>query len=68
MTKIVLNEYGVETTLTEIRHYLEDALYKTISKKQKDRAISKALGAVEALFYIVDVIENDSNDESKLET
>lgn len=66
MLNIVLNEYGVETTLTEIRDTLENALCKTISKKQKDVAIAKALGAVEALFYIVDVDDVDNDAENEL--
>ena len=62
MLKIVLNEFGVDNTLTEIRHTLEDALGTNISKKQKDIAIAKALGAVESLFYMVE-IESEQKDE-----
>ena len=61
MMNIALHEYGIENTLTEIRHTLEDALGANVSKKQKDIAIAKALGAVVSLFYTVEV-ESDQEE------
>lgn len=67
MLEIKLNDYGVENTLTEIRDYLESAI-KSDSKKRKNEMIHKALGAVQALYYTIDVTEVETNTESESDT
>lgn len=64
MLKIELNERGVENTLIEIRDYLESAI-ETSSKKYKNEMIYKALGAVNALYYVIDVTEVDNDTENE---
>ena len=56
MLKIELCDYGVEDTLKAISEYLEDAI-KSSSKKRKNEIIHKALGTVNALYYVIDVTE-----------
>ena len=67
MLKIELNEYGVEDTLKEISEYLESAI-KSNSKKQKNEIIYKALGAINTLYYVIDVTETDDDKEIKSDT
>lgn len=69
MLNIKMNEFGVENTLTEIRYYLKDAIGDKVSKKRKDEAICKALGAVEALFNMIEIInlEDDMGSEEDKE-
>lgn len=66
MMNIALHEYGIENTLREIRQTLEEALGKIVSKELKDIAIAKALGLADALFYVIEV-ENDDNVKIKLD-
>lgn len=65
MLEIKLNDYGVEDTLKEISGYLESAI-KSSSKRRKNEIIYKALGAIETLYYVIDITEsdNDTEDES----
>lgn len=65
MLEIKLNDYGVEDTLKEISEYLESAIKKN-SKKQKNEMIYKALGAIETLYYVIEVteVETDTENES----
>lgn len=67
MLEIKLNDYGVENTLTEIRNYLESAI-KSDSKKRKNEMIYKALGAVQTLYYTIDVTEVETGAESTSDT
>lgn len=67
MLNIELTEYGVEDTLKEIGEYLESAI-KSKSKKQKNEMIYKALGAINTLYYVIDVTEVDADTESKSDT
>ena len=67
MLEIKLNDYGVENTLTEIRDYLESAI-KSDSKKRKNEMIYKALGAVQTLYYTIDVTEVKTDAESTSDT
>lgn len=67
MLKIELNDYGVDDTLKEIGGYLESAI-KTKSKKQKDEKIYKALGAVETLYYVINITETDADTEDESDT
>ena len=59
MLKIELNDYGFDDTLKEVIDYLNLAI-KSNFKKQKNETISKALGMIETLYYIVKVTEVDS--------
>lgn len=65
MLKIELNDYGVEDTLKGICKHLESAL-KSKNKKEKDELINKSLGAIETLYYIINIEEanSDITDES----
>lgn len=65
MLNIELDDYGVENVLEDIRDCLEDALDNNISKKQKNEAICKALGAVKALCYMIKISEVDTDAEVK---
>jgi hypothetical protein len=67
MLEIKLDDYGVENTLTKIRDCLESAI-KSNSKKRKNEMIYKALGAVQALYYIIDVTEVEDNTDSTSDT
>lgn len=67
MLKIELNQYGVEDTLKEISEYLESAIVSN-SKKRKDEIIHKALGAIDTLYYVLDVTEVDADTESESDT
>ena len=70
MLEIKMTSYGYYDTIKEIRINLEEALGKKISKKQKDEAICKALGAVTALWNLVELneIDSDSDMETKEDT
>ena len=61
-----LHEYGLENTLSDIRHNLECAL-ESSSKNEKNVYIGKALGAAEALFYLVnmDIEKEEVEDEEE---
>jgi hypothetical protein len=65
MLKIELIDYGLEDTLKKISSYLESAI-KSKHKKQKDALMNKALGAIETLYYIINVeeVNTDVTDES----
>lgn len=65
MLKIELKDYGLEDTLKEISSYLELAI-KSKNKKQRDKLMNKALGAIETLYYIINVeeVNTDVTDES----
>jgi hypothetical protein len=67
MLEIKLNDYGVENTLTEIRDYLESAI-ESDSKKRKNEMIYKALGAIETLYYVIEVTEVETDTESEPDT
>lgn len=67
MLKLELRECGLENALEEIGEYLESAL-ESNSKKRKNEMIHKALGAIDALYYILDVTEVDVDTESESET
>lgn len=64
MIKIELCEYGIEDTLKAIGEYLEDAI-KSSSKKRKNEIIHKALGAIDALYYVISVTEVNTDTDSK---
>jgi hypothetical protein len=67
MLEIKLNDYGVEDILREISDYLESAIASN-SKKQKNEIIHKALGAIETLYYVIDVTEVETDTESEPDT
>ena len=64
MLKIELAEYGVEDTLKEVSEYLESAI-KCISKREKNNIIYKALGAINALYYVINVTEVSTDTENE---
>ena len=64
MLKIELCDYGVEDTLKAISEYLEDAI-KSSSKKRKNEIIHKALGAIDAMYYVISVTEVDTDTENE---
>lgn len=64
MLNIELSEYGVEDTLKEIAEYLEEAI-KSSSKKRKNEIIHKALGAIDTLYYVINVTEVNTDTDSK---
>lgn len=70
MLEIKVTSYGYYDTIKEIRINLEKALGKKVSKKQKDEAICKALGAVTALWNLVELddINNDIEADNESNT
>ena len=62
MLEIKLEDYGVEDVLKDICKWLEDAI-KSNSKKKKNEIMNKALGAVDTLYYIINVTDVDKNTE-----
>ena len=60
MLNIELNEHGIGGALIRIREYLEKAT-ESNSKKQKNEMIYKALGAVDTLNYMIDIIKVDDD-------
>lgn len=67
MLKIELCDYGVEDTLKDISEYLESAI-KSTSKKKKNEIIYKALGAINTLYYVINVEEVDTDTASESDT
>lgn len=65
MLKIELCDYGVEDVLKEISEYLEEAI-KSSSKKRKNEIIHKALGAIDTLYYVINVTEVDTDTENEI--
>lgn len=67
MLNIELRQYGLDNTLEDIMEVLENALGNNNSKRYKDEMIYQALGYVEALFHMVQVVEVVKNDECESE-
>lgn len=67
MLKIELTSYGLYDTLKEIRGDLNSALGSNISKKRKDEMIYKALGCIDALWNLVQVIEEKPKEDNEEE-
>ena len=59
--QIRLMESGLDEAFREIREALENAL-KARNKLDKDKMIHRALGAVEAIFVMVDVCEEKESE------
>ena len=67
MLEIKLNDYGVDDILKEICRDLESAI-KSKSKKQKNDTMIKALGAIETLYYLINITEVPSDTDSTSDT
>lgn len=61
MMEIKLRKSGLDDALKDIQEDLENAL-NAKSKLNKNKLISKALGAVEAIFVMVDVCEEKESE------
>lgn len=61
MLNIELMQCGLDDTLKEIRSDLESVIGKSYSKRQKDAAIYKTLGAVNTIWNMVTVVEVDND-------
>ena len=57
MLNLELTSYGFDEILKEIRIDLESAIDRGVSKKRKDEIIYKTLGAVNALWNMIQVVE-----------
>ncbi len=68
MLNIELIEYGLDEILKEMKEDLESVLGGQFSKKQKDYVICKTMGAVNALYKMINVTEVDVDTESKSNT
>ena len=66
MLEIKLNDYGVDDVLQEICRYLESAI-KSKSKKQKNETMNKALGAIDTLYYLINITDASTNEETEHE-
>lgn len=60
--KIELIDYGLDDTIEMIKEDLETALNHT-SKRRKDEMIYKALGAVNTLWHMIRVSEEDTQED-----
>ena len=58
-------EYGVENVLTEIKACLINGLKSGMSKSEKDKQMTLALGYAEALFSLITIEEEDEIEEEK---
>lgn len=68
MLNMELTSYGLDDTLKKIMNDLESALGRSCSKKQKDKAICKTLGAINTLWNMIQVIEVSTDTESESDT
>lgn len=68
MLKFELNEYGFDNILNDIREDLGDVLGKSFSKNEKDNAINRAIGAIDALVNICLITEVKPDAESESNT
>lgn len=59
MLNIELCQFGVYDTLKYIMEDLKSALEPGTSRKQKEEVISKTLGAVEALYHLIVIIDSE---------
>lgn len=66
MLKFELYEYGLKSILNDIREDLIDVLGKSFSKNEKDNAINRAIGAIDALVDIclITEVKSDAGSES----
>ena len=62
MLEIKLVEYGVDDVLKNICKWLEDAINSN-SKKKKNEIMNRALGAIDTLYYIVNIKDVGDNEE-----
>jgi hypothetical protein len=62
---IKLTEYGLDDTLKYIKDRLETAIGKKISKEYKDNIIYETIGAINALYNVLQVTEVDSETKSE---
>lgn len=54
---IELYEYGLDTKLSEAVNILRGTIGNTLSKKDKDRRISEAIGIIDTVRIMVNVFE-----------
>ena len=64
MLNLELTDYGVYDTIKEIKDELELVVGNKVSKKQKEEAICKSIGALNALWNLVTI--NDPSNEPDL--
>ena len=64
MIKAELTPYGLHDALKYARDVLEDASGSKCNKHRKHEAIVQALGALDALWYMVTFYEDDDNCEN----
>ncbi len=67
MLNIELTSYGLDEILKEIMRDLKSAIGNNNSKKRKDEVIYKTLGAVNAIWNMVQVTEPDVDKEAEPE-
>ena len=56
MTKLILNDYGFYDILKDTKIDLESVLGTKVSKKRKDEIIHKALGVIDAIYAMTDIV------------
>ena len=61
MLNLELIREGLDDTLRDIMNDLEPVVGKHVSKSEKDAAICKTLGAINAIWYLLRVTENGGN-------
>lgn len=62
MLNVELTTYGLDDTLKNMRETLNDVLGNKCSKQRKDEAIYFALGALEAIWNMVQISEVENED------
>lgn len=68
MLNIELTECGLDEILRDINNNLKSVLGRKNSKKQKDDAICKTIGAVNALYQMIMITEVDADTENESDT
>ena len=62
---IKLTEYGLDDTLKYIKDRLKIAIGKKISREYKDNIIYETIGAINALYNVLQVTEVDSETKNE---
>lgn len=57
MFEIKLDSYGVVDTIRDVKDMLKEVSGSNVSKKNKDIAICKAVGALDTLWSLIHVVE-----------
>lgn len=68
MLNIELTEYGLDDTLKYMKDRLETAIGKKVTKEYKDNIIYETIGAINALYNVLQVTDVVSETKSESDT